>query len=90
MTICASGAVYGLLLAYALYYPDRPMMFFPIPIPIAAKYFVLILGAIAFFASMGDQRSGVAHFAHLGGLIFGYVYLTTGRGGPLAELNTAG
>lgn len=85
VTIGASGAVYGLLLAYALYYPDRPMLFFPIPIPIPAKYFVLILGAIAFLSSMGAATSGVAHAAHLGGLVVGYLYLTMGRGGPLAE-----
>lgn len=86
VTIGASGAVYGLLLAYALYYPDRPMLFFPIPIPIPAKYFVLILGAIAFLSSMGAATSGIAHAAHLGGLVVGYLYLTWGRGGPLAEL----
>jgi len=86
VTIGASGAVYGLLLAYALYYPDRPMLFFPIPIPIPAKYFVLILGAVAFLSSMGAATSGVAHATHLGGLVVGYVYLTRGRGGPLAEL----
>ena len=86
VTIGASGAVYGLLLAYALYYPDRPMLLFPIPIPIPAKYFVLILGAIAFLSSMGAATSGVAHAAHLGGLVVGYLYLTMGRGGPLAEL----
>lgn len=86
VTIGASGAVYGLLLAYAMYYPDRPMLFFPIPIPIPAKYFVLILGAMAFLSSLGAASSGIAHAAHLGGLVFGYIYLTAGRGGPIAEL----
>jgi membrane associated rhomboid family serine protease len=86
VTIGASGAVYGLLLAYALYYPNRPLFFFPIPIPIAAKYFVLILGAFAFLSSLSAASSGIAHAAHLGGLVVGYAYLTRGRSGPLAEL----
>lgn len=86
VTIGASGAVYGLLLAFAMRYPDRPLMFFPIPIPVPAKYFVLILGAMALLFSVGAGSSGVAHLAHLGGLVVGYLYLTRGRGGPMAEL----
>jgi membrane associated rhomboid family serine protease len=86
LIVGASGAVYGLLFAYAYYYPTRPMLFFPIPIPIQAKYFVLILGAIAFFASLGGRASGVAHATHLGGLLAGYLYLTRGRGGLWGEI----
>jgi membrane associated rhomboid family serine protease len=86
VTIGASGAVYGLLLAYALHFPNRPLFFFPIPIPIAAKYFVMILGAFAFLSSISAASSGIAHATHLGGLAVGYVYLTRGRGGPIAEL----
>jgi membrane associated rhomboid family serine protease len=84
LTVGASGAVYGLLLAYGLYFPNRPIymyMVFPIP----AKYFVLIMGAISLFSSLGES-SGVAHTAHLGGLVVGYVYLKGGRMRPLAEL----
>jgi membrane associated rhomboid family serine protease len=83
--IGASGALYGLLLAYALYYPNRPiLMFFFFPVP--AKYFVAILGAIAFITSM-EGNSGVAAFTHLGGLIVAYVYLKGGgRGNFMAEL----
>jgi membrane associated rhomboid family serine protease len=85
VTIGASGSVYGLLLAYALYYPDRPIyMYLLFPVP--AKYFVMIIGAVAFLSSLGAGTSRVAHAAHLGGLVIGYVYLTMGRGGPLAEL----
>src|SRR3954465_7110666 len=63
--IGASGALYGLLLAFALYYPNRPiLMFFFFPVP--AKYFVAILGAIAFITSM-EGNSGVAATTHLGG-----------------------
>ncbi len=81
VTVGASGALFGLLLAFALYYPDRPIlmaMLFPIP----AKYFVVIIGALSYFSSPG----GVAHAAHLGGVVFGYLYLQGGRGGLTAEL----
>lgn len=82
--IGASGAVYGLLLAYALYFPDRPIyMYFVFPIP--AKYFVLIMGVLAFYASLAEH-SGVANATHLGGLLVAYLYLTGGRMHPLAEL----
>jgi membrane associated rhomboid family serine protease len=86
LTVGASGAIYGLLLAYALYFPDRPLYMFPIPIPIAAKYFVMILGAIALLSSLSASQGGVANVAHLGGLAFGYLYLKVWRTRPLAEV----
>jgi membrane associated rhomboid family serine protease len=82
--IGASGALYGLLLAFALYYPNRPILmflFFPVP----AKYFVAILGAIAFIMS-AEGSGGVAATTHLGGLLVAYVYLQGGRGGLTAEI----
>lgn len=83
--IGASGAVYGLLLAYALYFPDRPIyMYLVFPIP--ARVFVLIIGAIAFFTSMSDTGGGIANATHLGGLLVGYVMLKSGRAHPLSEL----
>ena len=76
VTIGASGAIYGLLMAFALYYPDTPiLMFFLFPVP--AKYFVMIIGAIAFLSV--PRGGGVAHVAHLGGLVVGYLYLTRMR-----------
>jgi membrane associated rhomboid family serine protease len=84
-TIGASGALYGVLLAFAVYFPNRPILFmllFPVP----AKYFVMIIGAIAFLSSTGGGGSAVAHTAHLGGLVFGYLYLPNGRGGLSAEI----
>lgn len=85
LTIGASGAIYGLLMAYGLTYPDRPIyMYLLFPIP--AKYFVLIMGVIAFLSSMSASGGGIAHSAHLGGLITGYLYLQTRRGGPLVQL----
>jgi rhomboid family protein len=83
VTIGASGAIYGLLVAYALSFPNRPIylyLLFPIP----ARVFVLIMGAIAFMSSIGDQ-GGIANSAHLGGLLVGYLYLKTRGGHPLAE-----
>jgi membrane associated rhomboid family serine protease len=82
ITIGASGALYGLLVAFAFYYPDRPLlMFFLFPIP--AKYFVMIVGAMAFLST---PNQGVSETAHLGGLVIGYLYLRAGRGGLSAEL----
>jgi membrane associated rhomboid family serine protease len=85
-TIGASGALYGLLMAFAIYFPDRPILMFML-FPVPAKYFVMILGGLAFLI---DPGSGVSNTAHLGGLLFGYVYLksrTGGGGGSLtAEL----
>jgi membrane associated rhomboid family serine protease len=77
MTVGASGAIYGLLLAYAMYFPNRPMlMYFLFPVP--AKYFVMILGGIQLLMAAGGG-SGVAHTAHLGGIVAGYLYLKGGR-----------
>jgi membrane associated rhomboid family serine protease len=85
VTIGASGAIYGLLVAYALYFPNRPIyIYFVFPIP--AKIFVLIMGAIAFMSSIGGDQGGVANSAHLGGLVVGYIYLKTRGGHPLAEV----
>ena len=73
-TIGASGAIYGLLLAYGLLFPNRPiLMYFVFPIP--AKYFVMILGAIALLMSLNDSGGAVAHLTHLGGLVAGYIML---------------
>jgi membrane associated rhomboid family serine protease len=74
----ASGAIYGLLLAYGLRFPDRPIymyMVFPIP----ARIFVIIMGAIAFFTSMSDAGGGVANATHLGGLLVAYLFLKSSR-----------
>src|SRR5438093_547653 len=81
----ASGAIYGLLLAYALYFPDRPIyMYFLFPVP--AKIFVAIVGLIAFYASVTNSGGGVANATHLGGLLVAYVFLKGSRINPLPEL----
>jgi membrane associated rhomboid family serine protease len=85
LTIGASGAVYGILLAYALYFPNRPiLLYFIFPIP--AKYFVAIMGAISLFSSMGGPGGGIAHTTHLGGLVAGYLYLKGGRVHLVSEI----
>ena len=85
LTIGASGAVYGVLLAYGMYFPNRPIyLYFVFPIP--AKYFVMIIGAISLFSSMSGSGGGIAHTAHLGGLLVGYLYLKGGRFHPLSEI----
>ena len=84
-TIGASGAVYGILLAYALYFPNRPIyLYFVFPVP--AKYFVMIVGAMAFFAAADGAGSGVSHAAHLGGLVAGFVYLKGARMHVVSEI----
>jgi membrane associated rhomboid family serine protease len=83
--IGASGAVYGLLLAYALYFPDRPIyMYFLFPVP--AKIFVAIMGAIALYASVSGSNGGLANATHLGGILVAYLYLKSARMNPLSEL----
>ena len=81
-TVGASGALFGLLLAFAYYYPERPILMFLL-FPVPAKYFVVIVGAMAFLSAPGNQ---VSEAAHLGGLIVGYLYLRGGRGGLTAEI----
>jgi membrane associated rhomboid family serine protease len=78
-TIGASGAIYGLLLAFGLLFPDTVVLF-SFLFPMKAKYFVMILGAIAFLSSLSSGNSNVSNVAHLGGMIFGYIYLKSRAG----------
>jgi len=72
--IGASGAIYGILLAFGWLFPNRLIyIYFLFPIP--AKYFVIIFGLIEFFSSMGGAGGGIAHLTHLGGLLFGLLYM---------------
>src|SRR5215468_553610 len=83
--IGASGAIYGLLLAYGLYFPDRPIyMYLVFPIP--ARYFVMIMGAIAFYLSVSGGGGGVANATHLGGLLVAYLLIKGTRVHPMAEV----
>jgi membrane associated rhomboid family serine protease len=79
-TVGASGGVFGLLLAYGIYFPNnRVMLIFP-PIPMPARIFVLVYAAIELFLGVTGTQEGVAHFAHLGGMIGGFALLRHWRG----------
>jgi membrane associated rhomboid family serine protease len=74
VTVGASGAVYGLLMAWALIFPHREILFMFI-FPLKARMFVLIVGAIAFLSAVGSSGTGVSNLAHLGGLVAAWLYL---------------
>lgn len=74
-TVGASGAIYGVLMGYAMLYPDSMLtLIFP-PVSLKAKWFVLIFAGIELLTGMTGVGGGIAHFAHLGGLIFGYLLI---------------
>ncbi len=77
-TVGSSGAIFGILLAYAMLFPTRTILW-GFLIPIQARYFVAIIGAVAFLSSLSGGNTGVSEFAHLGGLLVGYLYLKAGR-----------
>ncbi len=71
-TVGASGAVYGVLLAFGMLFPNTQLMLLFPPIPIKAKYFVLAYGAIELYLGLTNSGGSIAHFAHLGGMLFGF------------------
>lgn len=81
-TLGASGGVFGILLAYGMAFPNRTVMLLFPPIPMKAKYFVLIYGAMTLFFGFSGYSPGVAHFAHLGGMLFGFGLIMYWRHGP--------
>jgi len=74
ITVGNSGAIYGVLLAYGILFPDRPILLWLL-IPVKAKRFVLIMGLIEFVSSFSNPGSTVSHIAHLGGMLVGFLYL---------------
>ncbi len=74
-TVGASGAVYGILLAFGMLFPNSQMFVFPIPFPIKAKYFVIGYAVIELLLGMSRAGDGIAHFAHLGGMLFGLLLI---------------
>ena len=74
-TVGASGATYGVLLAFGVIFPNRPIYLMFIPIPIKAKWFVMGYGALELLEGLGNSGDGIAHFAHLGGMLFGLIMI---------------
>lgn len=74
-TIGASGAIYGILLAFAMLYPNRPLYFMFIPVPVKAKYMMIFWGLLELLLGFSGASDGIAHFAHLGGMIFGFMLI---------------
>ncbi len=74
-TVGASGAVFGILLAFGMLFPNTQLMLLFPPIPIKAKYFVIGYGAIELYLGFTQQGSNVAHFAHIGGMLFGFILI---------------
>ena len=81
-TVGASGALFGLLLAFGMMFPNRRIMLIIPPIPMKAKTFVVVFGALELFLGVTGTQSGVAHFAHLGGMLGGYLMIRYWRGQP--------
>ena len=74
-TVGASGAVFGILLAFAMLFPNMPLYIILFPFPIKAKYVVIAYGVFEFFAGIVDFKDNIAHFAHLGGMLFGIIMI---------------
>lgn len=78
-TVGASGAVFGVLLAFGVLFPNTQLMLLFPPIPIRAKYFVMIYGGIELYLAVTQPGSSIAHAAHLGGMLFGYILIRIWR-----------
>lgn len=77
-TIGASGAIYGILLAAAMVFPDRQILLIPFPVTLPMRAYVAIIGAIEFFGTLGATGDNISHISHLGGMLVGYLYLRRG------------
>lgn len=77
-TIGASGAIFGVLLAAAMLFPHQRVLLFPFPVAISMRVFVLVMGVIEFFGTLGAGGDNVSHVCHLGGMLVGYLYLRRG------------
>ena len=80
-TVGASGAVYGILLAFGVTFPNERLFIFPIPVPIKAKYFVVGYAIIELLSALSQSSDGVAHMAHLGGMLVGLLLIIYWRRG---------
>ena len=85
-TVGASGAIYAILLAFGMTFPNERIFIFPLPIPIKAMWFVMVYVAIELFSALGTSSDNVAHFAHLGGMLFGFLLIRYWQKHPESEL----
>lgn len=81
-TVGASGGVFGLLLAYAMYFPRRTLILLFPPVPLPAWLFVTLYGLLELFFGVTGTAAGVAHFAHLGGMLGAWILIQNWRSGP--------
>lgn len=81
-TVGASGAIYAILLAFGMIFPEERIFIFPLPVPIKAKWFVCGYALIELFSALATTNDSVAHFAHLGGMLFGYLLIRYWRKHP--------
>lgn len=81
-TVGASGAIYAILLAFGMLFPEERIFIFPLPIPIKAKWFVMGYAGIELFSALATPGDNVAHLAHLGGMIFGFFLIRYWRNNP--------
>jgi len=89
-TIGASGSVYAILLAFGMTFPNERIFIFPLPVPIKAKWFVVGYVAIELFSALSGPGDGVAHTAHLGGMLFGFFMIRYWNSHPGSGYNRSG
>ena len=89
-TVGASGSIYAILLAFGMIFPEQRIFIFPLPVPIKAKWFVLIYAAIELYSTLATSNDGVAHIAHLGGMVFGFFLLRYWKKHPASGYGSSG
>ena len=89
-TIGASGGTYAVLLAFGMIFPEERIFIFPLPIPIKAKWFVVGYAVIELLSAIGSSGDGVAHMAHLGGMLFGFLMIRYWNSHPDSRYNRSG
>ncbi len=90
VTIGASGAVYAILLAFGMTFPEERIFIFPLPVPIKAKWFVCIYAGIELFSAVNAAGDHVAHMAHLGGMLFGFLLIRYWQRHPGSQFDMGG
>lgn len=89
-TVGASGAIYAILLAFGMTFPNERIFIFPLPIPIKAKWFVIFYVVVELGSAIGSSGDGVAHMAHLGGMLFGFFMIRYWNSHPDGGYNRSG